>query len=203
LGDGSRRGRNVAYRAHCTPVRAQVVKALLTALLVVYPSGRLSSMMGSCRRPLQTPQRDPPAESNLMQAFRTLEHTADVGFEAFGATRDEAFANAGRALMDLIMDLGTINPRAEVTLEIHGADPQSLLVNWLSEILFLHDAQGWVFRDFEILSLHDDSLIALARGEKFQKPRHQAKLLVKAITYHQLALEKTAQGWRAQVYVDI
>ncbi|MGD1101194.1 MAG: archease [Terriglobia bacterium] len=138
-----------------------------------------------------------------MHPFRTLEHTADVGFEAFGATREEVFANAARALMDMIVDLDTIKPCGEVTLQIHGPDPESVLVNWLSEVLFLHDAEGWLFRDFEIQNLQDDSLSALARGEKFQRSRHQAKLLVKAITYHQLALEKTPQGWRAQVYVDI
>jgi len=138
-----------------------------------------------------------------MQPFRTLEHTADVGFEAFGSTREEVFANAARALMDIIVDLDTIQPGGEVNLQIHGPDPESLLVNWLSEILFLHDAEGWLFRDFEIRSLQDDSLSALARGEKYQRSRHQAKLLVKAITYHQLALEKTPGGWRAQVYVDI
>jgi SHS2 domain-containing protein len=138
-----------------------------------------------------------------MQPFRTLEHTADVGFEAFGATRDEAFANAALALMNLIVDLDTIQPSEEVPLEIKGPDPGSLLVNWLSEVLFLHDAEGWLFREFEIQDLQDESLRALARGEKFQRPRHQTKLQVKAITYHQLALEKTPRGWRAQVYVDI
>jgi SHS2 domain-containing protein len=138
-----------------------------------------------------------------MQSFRTLEHTADVGFEAFGSTREEVFANAARALMNLIVDLDSIEPREAVPLQISGPDPESVLVNWLSEILYLHDAEGWLFRDFEIQNLQDDSLSALARGEKFQRPRHQAKLLVKAITYHQLALEKTPQGWRAQVYVDI
>ena len=138
-----------------------------------------------------------------MQPFRTLEHTADVGFEAFGSTREEVFVNAARALMDVIVDLETIKPTGDVALQIQGSDPESLLVNWLSELLFLHDAEGWLFGDFEIRSLCDTSLSALARGEKFQPPRHQAKLLVKAITYHQLALEKTPQGWRAQVYVDI
>ena len=88
-------------------------------------------------------------------------------------------------------------------MQVQGPDPESLLVNWLSELLYLHDAEGWLFRDFEILNLQDDSLSALARGEKFQRSRHQAKLLVKAITYHQLTLERTPEGWRAQVYVDI
>lgn len=138
-----------------------------------------------------------------MHAFRTLEHTADVGFEAFGATREEVFANAARALMDLIVDLETIEISGSVALEVHGPDPESVLVNWLSELLFLHDAERWLFRDFEIQDLQDHSLSALARGEKFQPARHQAKMLVKAITYHQLALEKAPRGWRAQVYVDI
>ena len=138
-----------------------------------------------------------------MQPFRTLEHTADVGFEAFGSTREEVFANAARALMSLIVDLETIEPRSELTLHIKGPDPESVLVNWLSELLFLHDAEGWLFQEFEIQSLHEGSLIAIARGEKLQRPRHQVNLLVKAVTYHQLVLEETPQGWRAQVYVDI
>jgi SHS2 domain-containing protein len=135
--------------------------------------------------------------------FQILEHTADVGFEAWGSTREEVFANAARALMSLIVDPDAIAPREEISLQIHGPDPESVLVNWLSELLYLHDAEAWLFRDFEVESLQDDSLSARARGEKFQRPRHRLKLLVKAITYHQLALEKSPEGWRAQVYVDI
>jgi SHS2 domain-containing protein len=138
-----------------------------------------------------------------MQAFRILEHTADVGFEAFGSTREEAFANAARALIYLIVELNTIDPREEVSVSVQGPDPESVLVNWLSELLYLHDAEGWLFREFEVRNLQDDSLHALARGERFDPSRHRAKVLVKAITYHQLALENTPQGWRAQVYVDI
>ena len=138
-----------------------------------------------------------------MQSFRTLEHTADVGFEAFGRSREEVFANAARALMNIIVDLESIEPCEAVPLQISGPDPESVLVNWLSELLYLYDAEGWLFRDFEIQRLQRDSLTAVARGEKFLRTRHQAKLLVKAITYHQLALEETPQGWRAQVYVDI
>jgi len=138
-----------------------------------------------------------------MRPFRVLEHTADVGFEAFGLTRAEAFANAARALFSLIVDLDAILPQEEVALTVRGADAESVLVNWLSELLYLHDAEGWLFRDFEIPNLQDDWLDSVAHGEKFQRPRHQAKLLVKAITYHQLTVEKNPEGWRVQVYVDI
>jgi protein archease len=138
-----------------------------------------------------------------MQPFRVLEHTADIGFEAFGASREEVFANAGKALVDLIVDLSSIAPREELRIEVEGPDPPGLLVNWLSEILFLQDAEGWLLCDFAVRSLRDTAIITIGRGERFDPGRHQIKLLVKAITYHQLILEQAAQAWRAQVYVDI
>jgi len=138
-----------------------------------------------------------------MLPFRILEHTADIGFEAFGATRDEVFRNAARALVHLMVDLEAIAPRAGKMLSVEASDMPSLLVNWLSEILYLFDAEGWLARDFEFDALAERSLTAMARGEKFDRRKHQVKLLVKAVTYHQLDLMETAEGWRAQVYVDI
>lgn len=138
-----------------------------------------------------------------MEPFRILEHTADVGFEAFGSTAAEVFTNSARALFHLIVDAESIVPRDAVSVRVQGRDPPDLLVNWLSEILYLHDAEGWLFRDFGVHALGDTSLAAVARGEKIDRKRHQLKLLVKAITYHQLALEETFGGWHARVYVDI
>ena len=138
-----------------------------------------------------------------MEPFRILEHTADIGFEAFGATREEVFANAARALFHIIVELDSVECHGTVNLRVEGADAPSLLVNWLSELLYLQDTEGWLFREFEINSLSENSLAAAARGEKSEPGRHLLKLLVKAITYHQLELEPTATGWRAQVYVDI
>ncbi|HEV2350650.1 MAG TPA: archease [Terriglobia bacterium] len=138
-----------------------------------------------------------------MESFRILEHTADVGFEAFGETREEVFAHAGQALQSLIVDLNSIVPREEIEIQVTGADAGSLLVNWLSEILYRIDAEGRLFHDFRVTSITDRSLSAVSRGEPFDRARHQMNLQVKAITYHQLALVETPNGWRAQVYVDI
>ena len=138
-----------------------------------------------------------------MPPFRILEHTADIGFEAFGATRQEVFRNGGRALTHLMVDLETIAPREMKALRAEASDMPSLLVNWLSEILYLFDAEGRLFRDFDFDTLTQQSLTATARGERFDRQKHQVKLLIKAVTYHQLDLMETAEGWRAQVYVDI
>jgi SHS2 domain-containing protein len=138
-----------------------------------------------------------------MESFRILEHTADIGFEAFGKTRAEVFANSGRALQSLMVDLDQIAPRDELEIRVEGSDAPSLLVNWLGEILYRIDADARLFHDFQVQSLDDRSLVAVARGEPFDRARHQVNLQVKAITYHQLSLDLTPGGWRAQVYVDI
>ena len=138
-----------------------------------------------------------------MQPYRVLEHTADVGFEAWGATREEVFANAACALQDLMVDITAIAPREETALRIEGEDAAALLVNWLSHILYLFDAEGRVFHDFKVRLLEDRLLEGAAHGENFDRDRHAVKLQVKAITYHQLALEPTPEGWRARVFVDI
>ena len=82
-----------------------------------------------------------------MQPFRILEHTADIGFEAFGASREEVFANAARALFHIIVDLESVELRGALDLRVEGADLPSLLVNWLSELLYLQDAEGWLFAE--------------------------------------------------------
>ena len=143
------------------------------------------------------------ADCFSMPPFRILEHTADIGFEAFGASREEVFANSARALFHIIVDPGLVEARESVEVPARGTAPSELLVNWLSDLLYLQDAEGWLFRDFEIHSVSENSIAASALGERLDPARHRLKLLVKAITYHQLLLEQTASGWRAQVYVDI
>lgn len=138
-----------------------------------------------------------------MDSFRVLEHMADIGFEAFGASREELFGNAARALISLVVDLDTVRPSRELAVKAEGSAWPDLLVNWLSEILYLHDAEGWLFRDFTVQELGEKVITATARGEKFDRARHRVKMLVKAVTYHQLDLNETPQGWRAQVYVDV
>ena len=143
------------------------------------------------------------AAVNLMKSFRVLEHTADVGFEAWGATREEVFANAAHALQDLSVDLSAIAAREELPIEAEGEGATELLVNWLSRLLYLFDAEGWVFREIRVEHLDDHCIRAVAWGEKFDPVRHPTKLQVKAVTYHQLALEPAPEGWRARVFVDI
>lgn len=135
--------------------------------------------------------------------FEILEHTADIGFRARGRTLEQLFESAAEALMFIAIEPDGIEPRSETSIEAQGEDLEALLVNYLSEVLFVWDARRFAMRRFRVLELTPERVRAEARGEPFDPARHNAKLIVKAVTYHQLHIHQDEHGWCAEVYLDI
>ena len=81
--------------------------------------------------------------------YEFLDHPADVGFLARGKTLEELFANAALALCDYGWDLSTVRVRESVAVRVRAATLEDLLFSWLSEILFLTDAEKRVFKEFK------------------------------------------------------
>jgi len=120
--------------------------------------------------------------------FEELNHTADVGIRAYGATVEELFVNAAVGMFSLIVELETVKPRGEVEVRVTAEDLETLMVNWLQELLFLHETQHLVFCDFDV-AIEKLDLTGRARGEAIDKRRHELKLAVKAVTYHRLKVD--------------
>jgi SHS2 domain-containing protein len=135
--------------------------------------------------------------------YKILEHPSDLGIEARGASLAEAFQNAAQGLMSIILDLSSVEPSEERELAINSSDLDQLLVNWLSEILYLYDGQRFICRDFIIQKLTPTGLKAKVRGEIFSENTHRTKLDVKAVTYHQLFVQENKNGGLVRVYLDI
>jgi SHS2 domain-containing protein len=135
--------------------------------------------------------------------FEILEHTADVGFRARGRTKAELFANAALALVSVAVEVDAIAPRFPFPIAVTGEDDESLLVNWLSEVLYYLDGRRVVMRRFEVDELVSGAVRGQGWGEPWDAGRHAAKVIVKGVTYHQLKLTKDAQGWCAEVFLDI
>lgn len=121
-------------------------------------------------------------------------------------TREGLFAAACEAFCQAITDperVAAAEPRA---VELQAADIETLLVDWLSELIYCFDAHRWLARaaqvtvttDREQLSLHGTAL-----GEPFNPDRHRIKVLIKAATYHGLTVKQTSEGWTATVVFDI
>ncbi len=123
--------------------------------------------------------------------YRLLDHTADALVEAFGETLSERFANAAYALFDQITDVRAVKPVGEVRVVVSADSTEQLLVDFLQELLFLHDTDNYVFSEFEV-EIMGTNLEAVARGEEFDPSRHPKRAVVKGVTYHNLKLDKKA-----------
>jgi len=141
--------------------------------------------------------------------FEILEHTADVGLRAFGATLPELFANAARGLIALALEplgIGDAAPQAIPEqcrkLSARGEDREELLVHFLSEILYALDTEGWRFAEFRFQTLAANLIEAEGWGSCAERSEH-SRVAVKAVTYHQVSVTQTAEGWEAVVYFDI
>jgi len=83
----------------------------------------------------------------IMPKYTLIDHTADIGIDVVGATLRELFTNAAFALFDIITDLSKVECTAEYNIKISGIDREQLLVNWLTELLYLHDVKNLLFKN--------------------------------------------------------
>ncbi|HEX9897156.1 MAG TPA: archease [Dehalococcoidales bacterium] len=135
--------------------------------------------------------------------FEILNHTADIGIIARGQDVRETFINAARGLFSLVIDPEEVSVKKHREISITAPDREALLVNWLNELIYLLDAEEVLFKDFKIIEITGTRLKVKAGGERINTKKHHLRREVKAATYHQLKIEQTAEGWRAQVIFDI
>ena len=135
--------------------------------------------------------------------YETFEHTADLGLRIRAPDLDTLFAEAGQALFATIVeDLGTVVASRELDIRLSGDDREYLLFDWLRTLLYHFDAEHLLLARFEV-RIGEGGLEGRAWGEPLDRARHELSHEVKAITYHGLRVEQTADGWEAEVIVDI
>lgn len=134
--------------------------------------------------------------------FRLVEHTADVGVEAWGDDLAEAFAEAARGMTSVMVDLDAVEERERRRVAVSADDREDLLVRWLNELVFLFDTERLVFRRFEVQRLTDGELVADAWGERLDPARHVPGTLVKAATFHGLSVDPGPPA-HARVILDV
>jgi SHS2 domain-containing protein len=138
-----------------------------------------------------------------MKRFEVLDHTADIGLIVHGGDLKALFENAGEAFFHLITDLRKVKPRIERRINMGGESLERLMVDWINELLYLHDVENFLFKEFEVESVGEDGLKAVVKGEPFQEGAHVIKTEVKAATYHRIEVLKEKGRWRAQIILDL
>ena len=138
-----------------------------------------------------------------MKKYETIDHTADLGIKIYGKDAKELFANAGYAFFDLFAELENVRADVEKEIIVEGGSWEDLMIEWLRELLYLAQAEEYIFTEFEIKEINVERLRAIAKGEKIDPDRHHVKTEIKAVTYHELTVEENAEGWTAQVIFDL
>jgi len=136
------------------------------------------------------------------QKWRLLEHTADIRLEVEGETVEELFINAAKGFTQLVAEPleSAGSEEADVCLEAETVD--DLLVDWLRELLFLNQTQSLVFVDAHPVVLSGATLKARILGRKLGSDE-LPPFDIKAVTYHDMSIERTAQGYVTRVVFDI
>lgn len=138
-----------------------------------------------------------------MERYETFDHTADLGIKVLGQTYEELFANAAYALFDLLTELSLVREELSFSLEVKAADWEDLLVRFLSELLYLFASKGYLSKRVSFLYLGETHLQAQTWGELFDSQRHEIKMEIKAITYHQLEIKENNGRLEGRLILDI
>lgn len=139
----------------------------------------------------------------MRKKYRLIDHTADFGIHVFGDNLKDLFENAAHAMFDQITDINQLKGPDTYNIQVKGNDWPDLMVNWLRELLFLWTGKGLLVKHADIQTLSEYDLTATLSLDPFDPDRHTLKNELKAVTYHQIQVNKGPSGWEAKIIFDM
>jgi SHS2 domain-containing protein len=136
-------------------------------------------------------------------SYEVFEHTADIGLHAFGSTLAELFIAAAQGMESLMVAPEQVRLQVSREIAAEGRDEVSLLIAWLNELVVLFDSEYLLLRQFEIDDITETRVRGRASGEPYDVQRHDLSSAIKAVTWHEAAVELTNGGYKARIIFDI
>jgi SHS2 domain-containing protein len=139
--------------------------------------------------------------------FRFLEDVApaDCALDIEGRDLDDLFETAGVALAEIMVDPETVVLDLERSIALEAEALDLLLHDWIAELIFWKDRDGQVFprARIEVGGAGPFRLTGRLRGGRIDPERTARRADPKAVTFHQLAVERVTDGWQARLVIDI
>ncbi|XP_035728989.1 protein archease-like [Vespa mandarinia] len=138
--------------------------------------------------------------------YEYLDHTADVQLHAWGESLEEAFEQCAIAMYGYMTDLRRVEITDILNVEVEGHDIQSLLFQFLNELLFAFSAESFlVAKKVKINEFDRENfkIKATLYGEEFNIRKHSQEAEVKAITYSAMQILDQPDVERPEVFVIV
>lgn len=135
--------------------------------------------------------------------YKFLEHPADLKFQAFGKTIEESFTNAALAIKESICGKIKVKSKIEKKISVKGKDFESLLYEFLEEIIYLLDAEDFLINKIKEIKIDKKNfkIKAVLIGNKASE--YNFNNSVKAVTYSEMLVKNVKKKWILQVVLDV
>lgn len=137
-----------------------------------------------------------------MKKYEQIDIAGDAGLILRGDTLENLFRNAAEGMFSLITNTDSIEETEEKDISLKADNNETLLIQWLNELVFLFDTYGFIGKQY-VIDLQDNKINAKVSGGFFDPETNESGLLIKAATYHNISLKKVNSHWEATVIFDI
>ncbi len=133
-----------------------------------------------------------------MGRWKSIDHTADLSLHIWADDLTDLFVTSARGMFSLMVDLRTVQPERALEVVLDGLDVETLLVDWLNELLYLNEVESCACVRFEFADITPVSLRVVAWGGKIS----EYQSYVKAATFHNLAVLPVGSGYETEIVFD-
>ena len=145
------------------------------------------------------------------EGYKYLEHSTDAFVQAYGSCLEELFENCAKGLVNIMFDINKVEIRESMTITADGNDLENLLYDWLEKVLLKILIEQIVLSRFSIEISENYSnvdekkylLRAHVGGEAVSYDKHEYKIEIKAVTYHELKIQRLSSRYIATFLVDL
>jgi SHS2 domain-containing protein len=139
----------------------------------------------------------------IHSSYQIIDHTADLGIIVEGTNEKNLFIRAAQAMTDLMVQ-GDISKRTvSKDVSLQGEDFSDLMVRWLGEILYLFEGEHLIVNSIKMKTLTPVHVRSKLELTDFDPEKHEIIREIKAVTYHQISVEKKDGWWEARIIFDI
>jgi len=135
--------------------------------------------------------------------YRITTRQSELAVRVLGNSQADLFANSAFALFDVMTEVAKVDIKDRIPLEVEGTDRDDLMINWMSELLYLYQGSGYLLKEFHIREVKDRMVKAEVCGEKIDPDRHEINQEIRGVAHHQSRIQKTGDQWTAQLIFEI